>query len=182
MTQCNTLNVKLSNSQLNKLKSEIKNGTGVTSNLSSNIIGESNDENNFPHKLLFTNTQVSRLHKTFVNNCLANIKLSKTQIHNIGQSGRFLGRLLGPVLKNRLPLIRNVLKPLAKSFLIPIGLTIHQKMFGSGFIILIISNEEMEDIRKIVRSFEGSGLLIKRITETIKNEGKNKKEDFLECY
>ena len=142
MTQCNTLNVKLSNSQLNKLKSEIKNGRGVTSNLSSNIIGESesNDENNFPHKLLFTNTQVSRLRKTFANNCLANIKLSKTQIHNIGQSGRFLGRLLGPLLKNRLLLIRNVLKSLAKSFLIPMGLTIHQKMFGSGFTILIISN------------------------------------------
>ena len=142
MTQCNTLNVKLSNSQLNKLKSEIKNGTGVTSNLSSNIIGESesNDENNFPHKLLFTNTQVSRLRKTFANNCLANIKLSKTQIHNIGQSGRFLGRLLGPLLKNRLLLIRNVLKSLAKSFLIPMGLTIHQKMFGSGFTILIIAN------------------------------------------
>ena len=142
MTQCNTLNVKLSNSQLNKLKSEIKNGRGVTSNLSSNIIGESesNDENNFPHKLLFTNTQVSRLRKTFANNCLANIKLSKTQIHNIGQSGRFLGRLLGPLLKNRLLLIRNVLKSLAKSFLIPMELTIHQKMFGSGFTILIISN------------------------------------------
>ena len=142
MTQCNTLNVKLSNSQLNKLKSEIKNGRGVTSNLSSNIIGESesNDENNFPHKLLFTNTQVSRLRKTFANNCLANIKLSKTQIHNIGQSGRFLGRLLGLLLKNRLPLIRNVLKSLAKSFLIPMGLTIHQKMFGSGFTILIIAN------------------------------------------
>ena len=142
MTQCNTLNVKLSNSQLNKLKSEIKNGTGVTSNLSSNIIGESesNDENNFPHKLLFTDTQVSRLRKTFANNCLANIKLSKTQIHNIGQSGRFLGRLLGLLLKNRLPLIRNVLKSLAKSFLIPMGLTIHQKMFGSGFTILIIAN------------------------------------------
>ena len=58
MNQYNTLNVTLSNSQLDKLKSAIKNGTGVTFDLSSNIIGDSNDENNFPHKLLVTNTQV----------------------------------------------------------------------------------------------------------------------------
>ena len=65
MTQCNMLNVKLSNSQPNKLKSAIKNGIEVTLNLSSNIIGDSNDENNFPHKLLLANTQVSRLRKAF---------------------------------------------------------------------------------------------------------------------
>ena len=67
MTQYNTLNVKLSNSQLNKLKTTIKNGTKVTLNLPSNIAGDSNDENNFPHKLLLTNTQVSKLHKAFAN-------------------------------------------------------------------------------------------------------------------
>ena len=65
MTQYNTLNVKLFNFQLSKLKSAIKNATGVTLNLSSNIIGDSHDENNFPHKVLLTNTQVSRLHKAF---------------------------------------------------------------------------------------------------------------------
>ena len=68
MTQYNILNVKLSNSQLNKLKSEIKNGTEVTLNLSSNVIGNSNDETNFPHTLLLTNTQVLRLCKIFANN------------------------------------------------------------------------------------------------------------------
>ena len=67
MTQYNMLNVKLSNSQLNKLKTTIKNGTKVTLNLPSNIAGDSNDENNFPHKLLLTNTQVSKLHKAFAN-------------------------------------------------------------------------------------------------------------------
>ena len=67
MTQYNTLNVKLSNSQLNKLKTTIKNGTKVTLNLPSNIAGDSNDENNFPHKLLLTNTQVPKLHKAFAN-------------------------------------------------------------------------------------------------------------------
>ena len=77
MTQYNTLNVKLSNSQLDKLKSGIKNGTGVTLKLSSNALGNSNDENNFPHKLVLTNAQVSKLCKTFTNNSSANIKLSK---------------------------------------------------------------------------------------------------------
>ena len=74
MAQCNTLNVKLSNSQLNKLKLGIKNGTEVTLKISSNIVGESNDENSFPHKLLLTNTHVSKLRKTFANGLLANIK------------------------------------------------------------------------------------------------------------
>ena len=54
MTQCNTLKVKLFHSQLNKLKSGIKNGTEVTLKLSSNVVGDSNDETNFPHKLLLT--------------------------------------------------------------------------------------------------------------------------------
>ena len=87
----------------------------------------------------------------------ANIKLSKTQLHKIEQSGGFLGRLLGPLLKTGLLLIGSVLKLLAKSVLIPLGLTasasatdaaIHKKMFGSGVTTLIISNEEMNDIMK----------------------------------
>ena len=78
-------------------------------------------------------------------------------MHKIGQSGGFLGKLLRPSLKTGLPLIGNVLKPLAKSVSIPLGLTasatdaaILQKMFGSGNTTLIISNEEMSDIMKIV--------------------------------
>ena len=93
MTQYNTLNVKLSNSQLNKLKSAIKNGTDVTFSL--NIVGDSNDENNFRHKLLLINTQILKLRKAFANGSSANIKLSKTQLHKIRQSGRFLSTLLG---------------------------------------------------------------------------------------
>ena len=111
------------NSQLNKLKSRIKNDNKIILKLSSNVVGDSNDVRNFPHKLLLTNTQVSRLRKAFVNNSSANIKLPKTQLHKIGQSGEFLGRLLGPLLKTGLPLMKNVLKPLAKSVLIPVGLT-----------------------------------------------------------
>ena len=87
MTQYNTLNVKSSNSQHNKLRSAIKNGTEVALNLSSNIVGDFNDENIFLYKLLLTNTQVSKLRKAFANNSSANIKLSKTQLHKIGQSG-----------------------------------------------------------------------------------------------
>ena len=99
MTQYNTLNVILSNSQLNKLKSAIKNEPKVTLNLASNAVRDSNNENDFPHKLLLTNTQVSKPRKAFENNSSANIKLSKTQLHKIGQSRGFLGRLLGPLLK-----------------------------------------------------------------------------------
>ena len=87
--------------------------------------------------------------------------------------------------------MKNVLKPLAKTVLIPLGLTsaasatdaaIQKKIFGSGTTTLIISNEEMNDVMKIFKSLEESGLLIKGIIETIKNAQKNKKEDFLVCY
>ena len=113
----------MSNSQLNKLKSGIKNNTEVSLKISSNVIGDSNDENNFPRKLLLTNTKVSRLCKAFANNSSANIKLSKTQLHKMGYSGGLLGRLLGPLLKTRLSLIGNVIKPWAKNVLILLVLT-----------------------------------------------------------
>ena len=89
----------MSNSQFNKLKSAIKNGTGVALNFPSSIFGDSNDENNFLHKLLLANTQVSKLCKAFPSGSSANKKWSKTQLHKIGQSGGFLRRLLGPLLK-----------------------------------------------------------------------------------
>ena len=97
------------------------------------------------------------------------------------QSGGFLSRLLGPLRKTRLPLIKNVIKPLAKSVLIPLRLTvavssadaeIHKKILGSGNhpshnTVLVISNNEIEDIIKIVKSLEDSGLLLKGVTETV---------------
>ena len=155
MAQYNTLNVTLSNSKLNKLKSALKNGTEVTLNLSSSVTGDSNDENNFPHKLLLTNTKVSKICKAFANGASTNIKFSKTQLHKIGQSGG----LFAPLLKNGLPLIGKVIKPLANSVLMPFGLTaaaaaadaaIHKQMLKSGFTTLIISNEEINNIMKIV--------------------------------
>ena len=84
-----TLNVKLSNSQLKKLKLGMKNGTEVTLKISLKAVGDSDDENDFLHKLLLTYTQVSKLRKAFPNGSSANIKLSKTQLHKIGQSGEF---------------------------------------------------------------------------------------------
>ena len=102
MTQYNSVNVKLSNSQLNKLKSAIKNE--VVLRLSPNIIGD--NETNFPHKLLLTDRQVSSLRKSFANNSSAEIKLPKTQLSKMIQSGGFLSRLLGPLLKTGLPLIK----------------------------------------------------------------------------
>ena len=137
------------------------------------MIGD--NETNFPHKLLLTNRQVSNLHKAFAN-YLSDIKLSKTQLSKMIQSGGFLGRLLGSLLKTGLPLIKNVIKPLAKGILIPLGLTadagIHKKILGSGHnhpssTALIISNDEMEDIIRIVKSLEDSGLLSKGVTETV---------------
>ena len=77
---------------------------------STTAVGDSNDENNFLHKLLLTNAQVSSLGKSFANVSSANMTLSKTQLHKIGQSAEFLGRLLGPLLKIGLPLMKNVLK------------------------------------------------------------------------
>ena len=122
MTQYNSLNVKLSNSQLSKLKSAIKNENDVVLRLSSHMVGNSNDNNNFPHELLLTNRQVANIRKAFAKNTSIDIKLSKTQLSKMIQSGGFLGRLLGPLLKTGLPLMKSVIKPLAKSVLIPLGL------------------------------------------------------------
>ena len=145
MTQYNSSNVKLSYSQLNKFKSAIKNETEVVLWLSSNMIGD--NETNLPHKLLSTNRQVSNLCKAFANHSSTDIKLSKTQLSKMIQSGGFLGRLLGPLLKTGLPLISNVIKPLAKSVLTSLGLTaaaseadagIHKKILGSGNMTTLI--------------------------------------------
>ena len=97
-----------------------------------------NDETNFPHKFLLTNREVENLRKALANKSSTDINLSKTQLPKMIQPGGFLGRLLGPLLKTGLPLIKNAIKSLAKSVLIPLGLTaaadagIHKKVLGSG--------------------------------------------------
>ena len=191
MTQYNSLNVKLSNSQLSKLKSAIKNENDVDLRLKSNMVGNSNDNTNFPHELLLTNREVENIRKAFSNYLSTDIKLSKTQLSKLIQSGGFLGRLLGPLLKTGLPLMKSVIKPLAKSVLIPFGLTaaasvadagIHKKILGSGHnnnTTLIISNDEMDDILKIVKSLEDSGVLLKGVSKTIQHEAKEQRGGFL---
>ena len=88
-THYNILSIKLSNSQLSKMKSGMKNGTEITLKFSSNVVGVSNDETYFPHKLLLTNTQVSRLRKAFTNGSSTNIKLSKTKFHKKNNQENF---------------------------------------------------------------------------------------------
>ena len=98
MTQRNSLNVMLSNSQLNKSKSALINSTDVVLRLSSNMTGNSNDETNFPHKLLLTDRQVANIRKPFANYLSTDIKLSKAQLSKMVQSGEFLN-FLGPLTK-----------------------------------------------------------------------------------
>ena len=120
------------------------------------MIGSSDDETDFPHKLLLTNRQVTNLLKALANHTSTDITLSKAQLSKMIQLGGFLVRLLGPLLKTGLPLMKNVVQRLTKSFLIPPGLTeaasatdtgIHKRILGSGHnTTLIISNDEMKDI------------------------------------
>ena len=144
--------------------------------------------NDLPHELLLTTRQKTKLRNSFNNNMSTNLKLSKAQIYKIIQSGGLLSRLLGPLLKTGLPLIKNVMKPLAKSVLIPLELTaaasaadsgIHKKILGSGITTLVISNEDMNDIIKIFQALEDSNILLKGVTKTIENKTKEQKGGFL---
>ena len=127
-------------------KSGIKYVTEVTLKVSLNVVGDSNDENNFLHKLLLTNANVSEPRKAF-----AQLIYEKTQLHKIGKSGGYLSRLLRSLIKTGLPLRKNILKPLAKSVLTTLGLTavvsatdtvIHKKIFASGTTTIINSNKK----------------------------------------
>ena len=112
MTKYNKVNVKLSNTQLKKLKDAVKDNTGTTLRISSKMF----DGNDLPHELLLTTRQKTKLRNAFNNNTSADIKLSKAQINKIIQSGGFLGSLLsklvGPLMKLAVPLAKNVLAPL----------------------------------------------------------------------
>ena len=110
MTQYNSLNVKLSNSQLDKLKSAIKNKTDVILRLLSNMVVNSNNETNFPHQLLLTNRQILSLRKAFNNHTSTDIKFSKAQLTKMQKGGFF--RFLAQLLKFGLPLLISVIKPL----------------------------------------------------------------------
>ena len=109
------------------------------------MIGNSDDDATFPHKLLLTNRQVANLPKAFANNLSVNIKLSKTQLSKIVQSGGFLGRPLGPLLKTGLPLMKNVIQPLAKSVLLTVaasaaGIQKNLRIWNFSFILSKVNN------------------------------------------
>ena len=124
VTRYNNINVKLSNSQLEKLKSVTKSGTGKMLHLSSNMIAYSTDEANFPHKILLIIRQVTNFRKAFGEKSSANIKLSKPQMSKIIQSGGLLAwLLLGTIMKVVLPFMKKLIQPLTKKVLIPLGLT-----------------------------------------------------------
>ena len=84
------------------------------------MVGNSDDETNFPHEFLLTNRQVANLRKVFANYLSPDVKLLKIQLSKMVQSGELLGRFLGPLLKTGLQLMKNIIKPLAKIVLIPL--------------------------------------------------------------
>ena len=146
MVEYSKVNVKLSDTQLKKLKTAVKNKTGTALRISLKMF----NGNDLPHELLLTTRQKTKLRNAFNNNMPTDLKLSKAQISKIIQSGGFLGRLLGPLLKTGLPLIKNVIKPLAKSVLIPLRLTaaasaadagIHKNIgIWSSFVLRFVNN------------------------------------------
>ena len=107
MVEYNTVNAKQSNSQLNKLKTAVKDNQGTTLRISAKMF----DSDNLPHELLLTTRQTTRLRNAIEKNMSTDIKLSKAQRSKIIQSGGFLGKCLGPLLKTGLPLLKSVTKP-----------------------------------------------------------------------
>ena len=151
MVEYSQVNVKLTDTQLKKLKTAAKNKTETTLRMSFRML----DGNDLAHEFLLTTRQKTKLRNAFNNNMSTDLKLSKAQISKIIQSGGFLGSLLsklaGPLMKVAIPLAKNVLAPLgitAATSAIDAG--IQKKVRGSGTTTLIISNKEMNDTMKIV--------------------------------
>ena len=132
--------------------------------------------------MLLTTRQNTKLRNAVNNNLATDIKLSKAQIKKLIKSGGFLGKLFsklaGPLMKVALPLAKNVLAPLGlAAAMYAIDGSIKKKIHDSG-VKLIIEQEDMNCIMKIIESLENSGILLKGVTKTIENETKNKEEDF----
>ena len=173
MVEYSEINCKLINVQLNKLKKAVKFNEGATLRLGIKIFNK--DEH--PHELLLTTRQNTKLRNAINNNLTTDIKLSKAQIKKLIQSGGFLGKLLsklaGPLMKVALPLAKNVLAPL--------GLTAAMSAIDGSIqlIKLIIEPEDMNDIMKIIKLLEKSGILLKGVSKTIENGTKEQRGGFL---
>ena len=168
----NKVNAKLSQSQINKLKNAAQNKTGVTLRISNDILGK--DEDNFPHELMLTNTQVAKLRKQKS----ADIKFSKAQLSKMSQSGGFLSTLL----KFGIPLLKNVIAPLGlTAAMSATDAGIQKKIWGKGVgnTTLVISNQELGDIFEIIKLLEEKGILVKGTTEATKSEAQKQKGGFL---
>ena len=180
MIEYSEVNVKLTDTQLKKLKTVVKNKTGTALRMNLKML----DGNDLSYELLLTTRQKRKLTNAFNNNMSTYSKLSKIQFSKIIQSGRFLGSLLGnlasPLMKAAIPVAKNVLAPLritAAASAIDAG--IQKNIHGSGTETLIISNQEMNDIMKIVQAHGDSNILLKGVTKTIENETKEQKGGFL---
>ena len=165
MVEYSEVNCKLTNIQLNKLKKAVKSIEGATLRLGIKILNK--DER--PHALLLTTRQNTKLRNAINNNLATDIKLSKTQIKKLIQSGGFLGRLLsklaGPLMTVAIPLAKNVLAPLGlTAAMSAIDGGIQKKIHGSG-VKLIIEQEDMKDIMKIIKALENSGILLKGVSK-----------------
>ena len=176
MVQYSEINCKLTNVQLNELKKAVKSNEGSTLRLG---IGKDED----PHELSITTRQNTKLRNAPNNNSATDIKLSKAQIKKIIQSGGFLGKLLsklaGPLMKVALPLAKNVLAPLGlTAAMSAIDGSIQKKTHGSG-VKLIIEQEDMKDIMKIIKALENLGILLKGVSKTTKNETKEQRGGFV---
>ena len=174
MVEYSKINCKLTNILLNKLKKAVKSNEGAILRLG--IKNVNKDE--LPHELLLTTRQNTKLRNAINNNLATDIKLSKAQIKKLIQSGGFLGKLLiklaGPLMKVAMPLAKNVLAPLGLiAAMSAIDGSFQKKIHGSG-VKLIIEQEDMNGIMKIIEALENSGILLKGVkieNETIEQRG-----------
>ena len=160
------------------MKTAVKSKTGTTLSMSLKIF----DGNDLSHELLLTTRQITKLKNAFNNNISTDLKLLKLKFQNNSVwriLGALLGKLPGPLIK--------VAVPSTKDILVPLGITAtasginagtQKKLHGSGTTTLIISNKEMNDIRKIVQAFEDSNILLKGVKKQLKIKQENKEEDF----
>ena len=179
MVEYSKINCNLTNIQLNKLKKAVKSNEGATLRLG--IKNFNKDE--LPHELLLTTRQNTKLRNAINNNLATDIKLGKTQIKKLIQSGGFLGKLLsklaGPLMKVALPLAKNVLAPLGLTAAMSANDgSIQKKIHGSG-VKLFIEQEDMKDIMKIIEALENSGILLKGVSKKIENETNEQRGRFL---
>ena len=179
MVEYTNIDCKLTNIQLNKTKKSVKDGSELVLRLGTKNFNK--DE--LPHELYLTTRQSTKLRNAINNNMSTDIKFSKAQLKKLIKSGGFLGSLLstiaGPLMKVAMPLAKNVLPPLGlTAAMSAIDGGIQEKMRGDE-IKLMIEDEDMNDIMKIINALEKSGILLNSVGKTIENEVKEQKGRFL---